>query len=185
MINHIHPEGGAAMAGLVHLYCGDGKGKTTAAVGLAVRAAGAGRRVLFTQFFKNGDSSEISVLRALENVEVFLCPARHGFFRNMDGAERADARRDYSALLEDALGAARRGAGLLVLDEAVSACNYGVIEEEKILDFLRGKPAELEVVLTGRDPSAALLERADYATEMKKLRHPYDRGVRARRGIEF
>ena len=173
------------MAGLIHIYCGDGKGKTTAAVGLAVRAAGAGRRVLFTQFFKNGDSSELSILRALETVEVLTCETRHGFWANMDGHERERAGRDYSALLDRALETARRGAGLLVLDEAVSACNHGVIEEEKLLDFLRGKPAELEVVLTGRDPSAALMERADYVTEMKKLRHPYDRGVGARRGIEF
>lgn len=173
------------MAGLVHIYCGDGKGKTTAAVGLAVRAAGAHRRVLFAQFFKNGDSSELAVLRALENVEVFLCKTRHGFWAKMDEDERARSVGDYSALLEDVLAEARRGAGLLVLDEAVSACNHGVIEEEKLLEFLRGKPAELEVVLTGRDPSAALLGQADYVTEMKKLRHPYDRGVGARRGIEF
>ena len=173
------------MAGLIHIYCGDGKGKTSAAAGLAVRAAGAGRQVLFTQFLKNGDSSELSVLRALENVEVFVCDARHGFLWKMGENERAQAKQDYSALLEAALEKARRGVDLLVLDEAVSACNLGVIEEKKLLDFLREKPSELEVVLTGRYPSASLIERADYVTEMKKLRHPYDRGVGARRGIEF
>ena len=173
------------MAGLVHIYCGDGKGKTSAAVGLTVRAAGAGRRVLFTQFLKNGDSSELSVLRALENVEVFVCDARHGFLWKMGENERAQAKQDYSALLEAALEKARRGVDLLVLDEAVSACNLGVIEEKKLLDFLREKPSELEVVLTGRYPSVALLQRADYVTEMNKLRHPYDRGVGARPGIEY
>lgn len=173
------------MAGLVHIYCGDGKGKTSAAVGLTVRAAGADRRVLFVQFLKNGDSSELIILRALENVEVFVCNARHGFLWKMGENERAQAKQDYSALLEAALEKARRGVDLLVLDEAVSACNLGVIEEKKLLDFLREKPSELEVVLTGRYPSAALLQRADYVTEMKKLRHPYDRGVGARRGIEF
>ena len=173
------------MAGLVHIYCGDGKGKTTAAVGLAVRAAGAGRRVLLAQFFKNGDSSELAVLRALENVEVLTCKTPHGFWWKMDEDERARSRRDYSSLLRGALGSARRGAGLLILDEVISACNHGAVDEEILLDFLRGKPAELEVVLTGRDPSAARLARADYVTEMKKLRHPYDQGVGARRGIEF
>lgn len=173
------------MAGLVHIYCGDGKGKTSAAVGLTVRAAGADRRVLFVQFLKNGDSSELFILRALEKVEVFVCDARHGFLWKMGENERAQAKQDYSALLEAALEKARRGVDLLVLDEAVSACNLGVIEEKKLLDFLREKPSELEVVLTGRYPSAALLQRADYVTEMKKLRHPYDRGVGARRGIEF
>lgn len=173
------------MAGLIHIYCGDGKGKTSAAVGLAVRAAGAGQRVLFTQFFKNGDSSELTVLRELDNVEVLTCKTRYGFLWEMDEAERAEAKKDYSALLESALEKARRGVDMLVLDEAVSAGNLEVIEEKKLLDFLRGKPAELEVVLTGRYLSAALLGCADYVTEMKKLRHPYDRGVGARRGIEF
>ena len=173
------------MAGLVHIYCGDGKGKTTAAVGLAVRAAGARRRVLLAQFFKNGDSSELAVLRALENVRVLICETRHGFWAGMDEAGRARARRDYSSLLRSTLEAARRGVDLLILDEVISACNHGAVDEQLLLDFLRGKPAELEVVLTGRSPPAALLERADYVTEMKKLRHPYDRGVGARRGIEF
>ena len=72
------------MAGLIHIYCGDGKGKTTAAVGLAVRAAGAGMRVLFVQFFKNDNSSELPVLRSCEQIEVVLCASRHGFFFNMD-----------------------------------------------------------------------------------------------------
>ena len=173
------------MAGLVHIYCGDGKGKTTAAVGLAVRAAGAQRRVLLAQFFKNGDSSELAVLRALENVEVLICEGRHGFWWNMDETERAQSRRDYSALLDRALETARRGADLLILDEVISACNHGAVDEETLLDFLREKPAELEVVLTGRNPSEALTARADYVTEMKQLRHPYDRGVGARRGIEY
>ena len=173
------------MGGLIHVYCGDGKGKTTAAVGLAVRAAGAGKRVLFAQFFKNGASSEIAALRSLPNVETEICEAPHGFFRDMDALEREQARDDYTALLNGVLERARRGAGVLVLDEATSACNYQMISETALLGFLRTKPEELEVVLTGRDPSAALLDAADYVTEMVKRKHPYDRGIQARRGIEF
>ena len=173
------------MAGLIHLYCGDGKGKTTAAAGLALRAAGAGRRVLFVQFFKNGDSSELVPLRALANVAVSVSDRRHGFFKHMDTAEQEAAASDYSALLTDALRAAREGVELLVLDEAVSACNHGMISETQLLRFLREKPEGLEVVLTGRNPSPALLSAADYVTEMKKIKHPYDRGIPARKGIEF
>lgn len=173
------------MTGLIHLYCGDGKGKTTAAAGLALRAAGAGRRVLFVQFFKNGDSSELGPLRALDNVAVAVSDRRHGFFRHMDAAERETAAADYSALFSDALRIAREGADLLVLDEAVSACNHGMISETELLRFLREKPEGLEVVLTGRAPSPALLSAADYVTEMKKIKHPYDRGIPARKGIEF
>ena len=91
------------MQGMIHLYCGDGKGKTTAAVGLSVRAAGAGKRVLFAQFLKDGSSSELNVLRALQNVEVACCEQNFGFFKSMDGQTKAAAQKAYSALLEDVM----------------------------------------------------------------------------------
>ena len=156
------------MQGLIHLYFGDGKGKTTAAVGLSVRAAGAGKRVLFAQFLKDGSSSELNVLRALQNVEVACCTQNFGFFKSMDGQTKAAAQKAYSAL-----------------DEAAAACNHGLIEEATLIDFLRGRPKALEVVLTGRDPSQHLLDAADYVTEMRKRKHPFDRGIAARRGVEF
>ena len=171
--------------GLVHIYCGDGKGKTTASVGLAVRAAGAGKRVLFAQFFKDGSSSEIKLLRLLPGVETMHCKTAPGRYSQMDEAGRARAKADYGCLLEDALAAAREGADLLILDEAISSCNYGTICEETLAAFLETRPAGLEVVLTGRAPSERLIALADYVTEMRKLKHPYDNGVLARRGIEF
>lgn len=172
------------MAGLLHIYCGDGKGKTTAAVGLTVRAAGAGIPVVFAQFFKSGGSSEVKILRQIANVHTIHCQTVHGRFSNMTDAQRQQARADYRALLETTLELAQN-AGLLVLDEAVSACNHGILDEERLTQWLSGRPDGLEVVLTGRNPSDRLLGLADYVTEMKKLRHPYDRGVRARPGIEF
>ena len=170
--------------GLVHIYCGDGKGKTTAAIGLAVRAAGAGKKVVFTQFFKDGSSSEIEPLAALPGVRVFHADTVRGFYRNMTPTQREQAGKDYTALFRQVTQAAQE-ADLLILDEIVSACNRGVVPEKLVTDFLREKPARLEVVLTGRNPSAALLELADYITEMRKLRHPFDRGIGARKGIEF
>ena len=173
------------MRGLIHLYCGDGKGKTTASVGLAVRAAGAGRRVLFVQFLKDGSSSELNILRAIDGVDVRVCQKHYGFIWEMDEEEFERAAQDYAQLLYGALDAAGQGYGLLVLDEAVSACNCGIISERALLDFFACRPEGLEIVLTGRDPSAALTAAADYITEMKKLRHPYDQGAPARRGVEF
>ena len=172
------------MPGLIHLYCGDGKGKTTAALGLALRAAGAGKQVVFTQFFKDGSSSEIGPLAALPGVRVFHADTVKGFYRNMTPTQREQAGKDYTALFRLVTQAAQE-ADFLILDEIVSACNRGVVPEKLVTDFLREKPARLEVVLTGRNPSAALLELADYITEMRKLRHPFDRGIGARKGIEF
>ena len=175
-----------ASEGLVHLYCGEGKGKTTAAVGLCARAAGSGKRVLFVQFFKDGTSSENASLRLLPNVHTMHEPRYFGRVSNMDKEEFEECKRAYSALFEAAIArAAKEKFDLLVLDEAVSSCNHGVIDEGALLRFLKSRPARLEVVLTGREPSAALVEAADYVTEMKKVKHPFDAGIVARRGIEF
>ena len=172
------------MAGLIHLYCGDGKGKTSAAVGLAVRASGAGQQVVFTQFFKDGSSSEIESLKRLPGIRTIHANTVKGFYHAMTPEQREQAREDYTALFRQVTDAAR-DADLLILDEIVSACNRGVVPETLVMDFLRCKPQQLEVVLTGRDPSPGLTELADYITEMRKLRHPFDRGIPARKGIEF
>ena len=172
------------MAGLIHIYCGDGKGKTTAAVGLAVRAAGSGKKVLLLQFFKDGKSSEFNALKAVTGIEVIPQTRSFGFSWTLTDSEKAEAKAYYSGLLEDAFARAE-GCGLLVLDEAMSACTTGMIDEDRLLELLRRKPEELEVVMTGRDPSAAVLAAADYVTEMCKRKHPFEKGVPARKGIEF
>lgn len=172
------------MRGLIHLYCGDGKGKTTAAVGLAIRAAGAGKKVLFTQFYKNGSSSEIPLLREIENIETMHCPVSYGFYKNMSETQKIQAKHDYGMLLDEVLEKAEN-MDVLVLDEAVSACNHGTVSEDEIAAFLENKPHGLEVVLTGREPSLRLMELADYISEIKKIKHPFDKGISARKGVEF
>ena len=172
------------MAGLIHIYCGDGKGKTTAAVGLAVRASGAGKQVLFTQFFKDGRSSEVKSLQEINGIKTVHCRKKYGLFFRMSEEERELARQDYTALMEQVLRQSKN-ADLLILDEVISACNHEIVPEGRLLEFLQRKPQELEVVMTGRNPSDKLLERADYVTEMKKIKHPFDKGVHSRKGIEF
>lgn len=172
------------MPGLIHIYCGDGKGKTTAALGLALRAAGSGKRVLVLQFFKDGKSSEFASLAHVPGIEVVPQTRAFGFSWTLSEAEKGEASAYYSGLLEDAF---RRSEGfdLLVLDEAMSACTTGMIDERRLLELLAAKPEELEVVLTGRGPSDALCGKADYVTEMRKVKHPYERGIAARKGIEY
>lgn len=172
------------MTGLIHIYCGDGKGKTTAALGLALRASGSGKKVLLLQFFKDGKSSEFAALAHVPGIEVIPQTRAFGFSWTLSEEEAAEAQAYYSGLLEDAF---RRGAefDLLVLDEAMSACTTGMLDEAHLLALLAEKPAELEVALTGRNPSQALVDAADYVTEMKKIKHPYERGIVARKGIEY
>ena len=174
------------MKSCIHIYCGDGKGKTTAAVGLAVRAAGCGKKVLITRFLKTDNSGEVKSLGQLPEIKVTPCERSFGFFSKMSEEQKAEAEIYYSRLLETTLDqAARGGFDLLVLDEIMAVCNFGLVEEDRVLDFLTSRPEELEVVLTGRDPSERLMEAADYVSEIKKVKHPYDRGIMARRGIEF
>ena len=170
--------------GLVHLYYGDGKGKTTAAMGLALRAAGRGYPVLVVQFLKRGDSGEIKALERL-GIRTLAYPKLSGFSFQMDERQK----KDFLCAHEEKLKKAKeyctqKPNGVLVLDEAIGACRKGLLKEEELLAFLQDRPSGWEIVLTGRQPSAAMLETADYVTEMKKEKHPFDRGIPARDGIE-
>lgn len=169
---------------MLHIYCGDGKGKTTCAMGLAVRAAGHGRRVVVAQFLKGGNSGERRVLEALPEVFCTPVPETIKFIFAMDEEEKARTRAETAAAFAQAVDAAEDG-DLLVLDELCGALSTGMLTLETVLDFLDHRPERLEVVITGRDPAPELLERADYITEMRKVRHPFDRGIDAREGVEW
>lgn len=174
------------MTGLIHIYTGDGKGKSTAAFGLAVRAAGCGKQVLIVQFFKGRDSGELHIFAQLPNVTVLRLDRDPGFFKYMGEESRAAVRERHDALLAAADRRMRQGqCGLLILDEAISAYNYDALDRGLLTEMLRTKPEEVELVLTGRYAPEELIAAAHYVTEMKKIKHPYDSGITAREGIEF
>lgn len=171
--------------GLLHIYCGDGKGKSTAAVGLAVRAAGSGLKVLFCQCMKNGTSGEVEMLRKL-GISYCCCQENFGFFWNMNEEQQKMAAHAYTCLFEEAARRAEEEKlDLLIVDEFMSAYNHRLICQETALKFLKNRPESLEVVLTGRDPSPELVELADYVSEIRKVKHPFDQGIPARKGIEL
>lgn len=174
------------MAGCIHVYCGDGKGKTTASIGLGIRAAGRGKQVIIARFLKTDDSGEVEILKQIPGIEVLPCEKSFGFFFQMTEEDKKEASVYYSSLLENAFSKAYEVKdGLLILDEIMAACNYKLISEERLLNLLKGRPENLEVVLTGRNPSKAVLEAADYVSEIHKVKHPFDIGVVAREGIEY
>ncbi len=167
--------------GMVHLYWGEGKGKTTAAMGLALRALGNGCRVVVVQFLKGADTGEIPLLRQL-GAEVYRGKAGQKFVFQMNDAEKAATR----ALQNENLGAAlARPADLLVLDEACAAWELNMVDRQLLEQAVRERPAGQEIVLTGRKPAPWMEELADYSTEMHCWRHPYEKGVKARKGVEF
>ncbi len=169
------------MTGLVHLYWGAGKGKTTAAMGLALRALGAGRRVAVVQFLKGRDSGEIPLLEGL-GAQVFRGKAGTKFSFQMTGAEKAETRALQTDHLRRALAL---DAELLVLDEACAAWQTDLIDRDLLRAAVLDRPEGREVVLTGREPPEWMREAADYVTEMRCHCHPFEQGVPARRGVEF
>lgn len=173
------------MFGLIHIYCGDGKGKTTAAVGLAVRCAGRGNKVLLVQFLKSRDSGELYSLAKLPDIEVMRGKESKKFTFQMNEEEKHALLIEHNKMFEQVLAKIKNGGySLLILDEVIGALNAKVFEMSKLIEFLRHKPENLEVVLTGRNPAPKLVEIADYVSEMRKVKHPMDKGIMAREGIE-
>jgi len=170
--------------GLVQVYTGDGKGKTTAAVGLAARAIGAGLRVAFVQFVKGGErSSELGVLERLGAVVVRPAEAPTGLLGDGLTEEDFRAAREAWAWAEPAIAGGTYD--LVVLDEINVAMAYNLIAEDCVLTALSTRPAHVEIVLTGRGASEALVAHADLVTEMRARKHPFDAGIAARKGIEY
>lgn len=168
--------------GYVHVYTGDGKGKTTAALGLALRAVGAGWRVFFAQFAKGAATSELASLDYLHGrIEVRQFGEAH-FIRR--GPEIADVDHAQRGLLECKAAILSGDYRLVVLDEANVAVALGLFGVDDIVDLISCRPDPVELVLTGRWAHPRIVERADLVTEMREVKHYYRRGVLARAGVE-
>jgi cob(I)alamin adenosyltransferase len=176
--------GPKSFQGHIQVYTGNGKGKTTAALGLAFRAAGHGLKTYFGQFLKGQPTGEIEAAKKLSpliRIEQF---GRKGFIRVTDGVDDEDVDRACLGLkkcLEAMLSGEFR---IVVLDEVNTAVYFKILGEQDVLDFLGKKPADVEVILTGRYAPESFCEKADLVTEMKELKHYSDRGLKARDGIE-
>ena len=173
---------------MIQIYCGDGKGKTTAALGLAVRAAGREKRVLIARFLKTDDSGEVPVLSGIPGIQVMPCKKTFGLYFRMTDQQKKEAADYYSNQFEEVKAQAEEF-DLVILDEIMAACNYQLVSEDAVVQWLKQQKEQdvhdLEVVLTGRNPSLRIQELADYITEMKMIRHPYEKGISARIGIEY
>ena len=171
--------------GFVHLYCGNGKGKTTTGMGLCVRAAGYGYKVLIYQFMKNNDTSERNSLALIPGITVVDGLPQEKFSFQMTDEEKKERRAYYEnqfAMITQK--ATEEKYDVLFMDELVYTIRAGLFNEQLLLDFLKNRPARLEVILTGRDPSPALIDACDYVSEICKIKHPFDQGLPARKGIE-
>ena len=170
--------------GRIHLYYGGGKGKTTAAVGSAVRALGQGLDVLFVQFLKDDGSGELEPLRKL-GAEVLCGPAKQKFTFLMDETEKLECARQQNARLRQAMTWAEGKPGaMIILDEVVDAAQLGFLPLKELCRWL-DDCREAEIILTGHSAPQWAAERADYVTCMGCEKHPYQQGQPARRGVEY
>jgi cob(I)alamin adenosyltransferase len=170
------------MKGYIQVYTGDGKGKTTCAIGLSVRAAGAGLKILIVQFIKAGDYSEVKALRQLSDHITLKQFGKGRFIKGKPSPEDIKAAKEGLTFIQQAIASGEYD--VLVLEEANVAITCGILQLEDILDIMKNKPEDLELVITGRGADPKIIEKADLVTEMKEIKHYYHKGVQARVGIE-
>lgn len=171
--------------GKIHIYCGDGKGKTTTGMGLCTRAAGFGYRVLIYQFMKDNKTSERAVLEKVPNITFVDGLEKEKFSFQMTPEEKVE-RKDYykKQFREITKKAEMENYDILFLDELIYTIRAGLFDEEILVEYLKNKPEYLEIILTGQNPGDRLIQLADYVSEIRKIKHPFDEGLPARKGIE-
>ena len=170
------------MKGYIQVYTGNGKGKTTAALGLSLRAAGAGLKVIIVQFLKSGDYSEI---KALAKLSGFITIEQYGlghFVRGKPSPEDMEAGKKGLERVKSIIAHGKYD--VVVIEEGNVAVTYGLFSAQNLLDAIADKPDHMEIVITGRGAAREIIEVADLVTEMKEIKHYYQKGVKARHGIE-
>jgi len=171
---------------MIHIYTGEGKGKTTAALGLSIRAAGRDKKVLFVQFLKGQETGEQHILRLIPQITHLKLANARGFFHTLSRDEQEHLTSETSNEWEKLRTLIfSEPYDLVVLDEIMAVMYLGILSEISVLKFLQEAPEEMELVLTGRNVSETLMQKADLITEMTKVRHYYDQGIVSREGIEF
>jgi len=172
--------------GLVQIYCGNGKGKTTAAIGLGIRAIGRDLKVIMIQFLKNSDTGECKTLKLLEpEFKVFHFEKPRGFTWSLTPEEREEKKIE----IKNAMNFARKvldtgECDILILDEILGAIQAGFVVEEEVANMIDNKPETTELVLTGRVLPDSLAQKAGYISKIEAVKHPMTEGISAREGIE-
>ncbi len=171
--------------GYIQIYTGNGKGKTTAAMGLALRAAGHGFTIKIVQFLKGGISGELESIKKLDTVEVFRVTDADKYIWNLTPEQKSDMQSRSKEMLNKALIWFSEEIDILILDEIMAALQYDIVSLTDVIDLLDAKPEGTEIILTGRNVPDELANRAHLISEVKDIKHYFDDGVPARKGIEF
>lgn len=178
---------GKLKKGFIQIYTGDGKGKTTAALGLALRAAGNNYRVCMVQFLKTSRTGEIESAKKLEgNFKIYRFEKKKGFFWTLNDCEKEELKEEVKKAYEFCLKALENNTcDILIMDEVMAILSNRLLSVEEIIEFIDKKPDNMELILTGRNVPEEILQKADLVTEMKNIKHYMDKGILAREGIEY
>lgn len=173
--------------GCIQVYTGNGKGKTTAAVGLGVRAVGCGNKVIMIQFLKGGKTGELKALeRLLPDFQVFRFEKPRDFVWNLNEEEKnvliGEIEKAF-AFAKDAIH--QNKCNVLILDEFIGVITNGFLGVAAVVEFLKDKPKNVEIIMTGRNVPAEITEVAHYVSQIEPIKHPFEKGISAREGIEF
>ncbi|MEA3414326.1 MAG: cob(I)yrinic acid a,c-diamide adenosyltransferase [Nanoarchaeota archaeon] len=168
--------------GLIHIYTGDGKGKTSMGMGLTLRALGRGLKVKIIQLFKRDTGEQYFFENSGLNYQQFK--PSHPYFKNYQQSELENIKKEFLEFWEKNIKELEE-IDLLLIDEVGPGIKSKIISEELIINLIKNKPENMELVLTGRDFPDSIIEEADYVSEVKKIKHPFDKGILARKGIEF
>lgn len=173
--------------GLVQIYTGDGKGKTTAAIGQGIRAYGNGLKVVMLQFLKGGYTGELNTIEELgDNFNIYRFESKKDFFWNLNDEQKEvlkkEIREGYNFILERI---EKNDADLLIIDEVMGVLRNKLLTEEEVLYIIENKPESMEIIMTGRNVPDKIKEKADLVTEMKMIKHYFEKGVPSRKGIEY
>ncbi|MFO7957378.1 MAG: cob(I)yrinic acid a,c-diamide adenosyltransferase [Candidatus Brocadiia bacterium] len=171
------------MKGLIQVYFGNGKGKTTAALGQALRAAGRDKKILIVQFMKKWDYGELHSIEQIPRITIKTFGTKD--FVHKGKAKEVDYREAEKALTEGVQGAQSGLYDMVIFDELSVALDFELLKIQEVVDFLEVKPEEVEIIITGRNAPQEIIDRADLVTEMREIKHPYQKGVQARIGIEY
>ncbi|MFZ5965603.1 MAG: cob(I)yrinic acid a,c-diamide adenosyltransferase [Bacillota bacterium] len=172
--------------GLVHVYTGDGKGKTTAAIGQAMRTIGRDYKVYMIQFLKGGDSGELHTAKKLfPQFQIFRFESIKKFFWTLNDDEKQELKRNIQEAFRFAQKIVKEEeCNMLILDEIMGVLSNKLLTVEEVCQFIIQKPAHMELILTGRNVPQEIIDLADYVSEVKMIKHPYKQGIGAREGIE-
>ena len=171
------------MKGIVQVYTGNGKGKTTAALGLALRAAGRDMKILIVQFMKKWDYGELHSVKLIPNITLKTFGTKDFVYKGK--AKKIDFEEAEKAFACGLKGIHSGNYQMVIFDELNMAIYYELLDQKFVLEKIKEKPKDVEIVITGRKATTEIIEFADLVTEMKEIKHPYQKGIQARKGMEY